>query len=243
MLILSLITWLEIVLCFILFFPVQFVLFILTAPFDKRRVIMHYNSSVWCWLALALSPVWNVDFQGKENLDRKKSHIVVMNHQSLIDILITFRLFYPFKMIGKKALAYVPIVGWNLFLSGHLLVDRNKIKSQFKAIRKMEELIKKGDSMFVYPEGTRTKDGNLGEFKKGAFKTAVSTKTPVLPVVIDGPFQILPKKGFIIDRRRKITIKILPPVQINEGEKAADIAEKTRNIMNGVLEDIRKDQK
>ena len=128
---------------------------------------MHYNSSLWCALALFLSPLWFIDIKGKENLDRKKSFIVVMNHQSLIDILLTFRLFYPFKMIGKKILGQVPIVGWNLVLSGHLLVDRKKIKSQFEAIRKMEKLIKRGESIFVYPEGTRTKNGEIGQFKKG----------------------------------------------------------------------------
>ncbi len=68
------------------------------------------------------------------------------------------------------------------------------MKSQFNAIRKMEGFLKKGGSMFVYPEGTRTKDGEIAEFKKGAFRTAVSTNTSVLPVVIDGPYQLLPKK-------------------------------------------------
>ena len=143
--VLSIFTWFEIVMCFILFFPFQFLLFLLTAPFDKRRIIMHYNSSFWCWLALKLGPVWKVELQGKEFLDRKKSHVVIMNHQSLIDILIAFRLFYPVKMIGKKALAYVPIVGWNLFLSGHMMVDRKNMKSQFNAIRKMEVLMERGD--------------------------------------------------------------------------------------------------
>lgn len=242
MVLLSLITWFEIVLCFILFFPFQFALFILTVLFDRRRIIMHYNSSLWCAMALYFSPAWKLDIQGKENLDRTKSHIVVMNHQSLIDILLTFRLFYPFKMIGKKVLGLVPIVGWNLVLSGHLLVDRKKMKSQFSAIRKMENLIKKGDSMFVYPEGTRTRDGELGDFKKGAFRTAVSTNTPVLPVVIDGPFQLLPKKGFTIKKRRTIYVRILPPLEIIEGEKAGDLALRTKTVMSEVLAELRKEE-
>ena len=240
MFILSLYTWLEIVLCFILFFPFQLLLFFLTAAFDRKRAVMHYNSSLWCALALFLSPLWFIDIKGKENLDRKKSFIVVMNHQSLIDILLTFRLFYPFKMIGKKILGLVPIVGWNLVLSGHILVDRKKTKSQFKAIRKMEKLIKRGESIFVYPEGTRTKNGEIGQFKKGAFRTAAATRTPVLPVVIDGPWQLLPKKGFIINSFRKICIEILPPIPVGEGRKASDLAEETRKVMCGALEKMRK---
>ncbi len=236
---LSLLTWFEIVMCFVMFFPFQLALFILTAPFDRRRRIMHYHSSLWCALALALGPLWKVELQGKEHLDRKKPHVVIMNHQSLIDVLIAFRLFYPVKMIGKMALAFVPIVGWNLFLSGHIMVDRKKIKSQFSAIRRMEKMMKNGDSILVFPEGTRTKDGEIGEYKKGAFKSASGTGTALLPVVIDGPYQILPKKGFLLNKRRDITIHILPPIPVTPGEKPEELARKSRQVMADELERIR----
>ena len=225
--------------CFVLFFPFQLALFILTALFDRKRKLTHYNSSIWCYFALALSPLWRVDLQGKENLDRTKPHVVIMNHQSLIDVLITFRLFYPFKMIGKKALAFVPIVGWNLFLSGHLFVDRKNMKSQFRAIRKLESLIADGESIFVYPEGTRTKDGDIGEFKKGAFRSATSTGTSVIPVVIDGPFQILPKKGFILSKKQNIIIRVLPAIPVEKGEDPGQLALKCHEVMSGELEKIR----
>lgn len=236
----SFFTWFEIALCFILFMPFQAVLFILTAPFDRRRVIMHYHSGLWCRLALALSPLWKIEFTGKEYLDRKIPHVVIMNHQSLIDILIAFVLFYPVKMIGKKVLAFVPIVGWNLFLSGHLMVDRKNMKSQFQAIRKLESLIARGDSILVFPEGTRSRDGEIGEYKKGAFKSATSTGTPLLPVVIDGPYQILPKKGFIVNRKHKISIHVLPPIPVTQGEKPGDLALRSHKIMADELAEIRK---
>ncbi len=236
----SFFTWFEIVICFILFMPVQFVIFILTAAFDRKRVVMHYHSALWCWIALALSPLWKVEIKGKEYLDRKKSHVVIINHQSLIDVLIAFRLFYPVKMIGKRILAFVPIIGWNLFLSGHLMVDRSNMKSQFAAIRKMETLLSNGDSMLVFPEGTRTKDGEIGEYKKGAFRSATSTGTPLLPVVIDGPFQILPKKGVIVNCRHKISINVLPPIPVEKGEKPGDLALRSHDIMAAELIKIRK---
>ncbi|MBI9104071.1 MAG: 1-acyl-sn-glycerol-3-phosphate acyltransferase [Spirochaetales bacterium] len=237
----SIFTWFEIVLCFVLFIPFQIILFILTALFDKRRRIMHFHSGLWCWLALALSPLWHVKISGRENLDYNKSHVVIMNHQSLIDILIAFRLFYPVKMIGKKVLAFVPIVGWNLFLSGHLLVDRKNLKSQMNAIRRMEKIIGSGDSLLVFPEGTRTKDGNLLDFKKGAFRSASSTGTPLLPVVIDGPYQILPRKGFIVNGRRDIIIRIMPPIPVEKGTSPAELAKSSREVMADELEKIRKE--
>jgi len=235
----SLYTWFEIALCFILFIPFQIVLFVLTAPFDRRRRIMHYHSSLWCKLALSISPLWKVRFEGKEYLDRSKSHVVVINHQSLLDVLIAFRLFYPVKMIGKSILAFVPIIGWNLFLSGHLLVNRKNTKSQFKAIRKMEHLLTHGDSLLVFPEGTRTKDGDIAEFKKGAFRSATSTGTDVLPVIIDGPFQLLPKKGFIVNIQRDIIIKVLPPISVEKGDKPGALAKKSHDIMSEELQKIR----
>ena len=238
----SLFTWFEIVLCFILFIPFQIALFVLTALFDRKRVLMHYNSSLWCMIALSLSPLWKVKITGKEYLDRKKSHVVVMNHQSLIDVLIAFSLFYPVKMISKKALGFVPIVGWNLFLSGHMLVDRKSFKSQMGVLAKMEKLLLRGESILLFPEGTRTKDGEIHEFKKGTFKAAISTKTDILPVVIDGPYQLLPKKGFIAPCRHTIHIHVLPPVAVSGDESAGALAESVRLIMAEELSRLRQNE-
>lgn len=233
--ILTLFTWFEIILCFILFMPVQFLLFIFTAPFDKKRRIMHYNSGAWSALALFLSPILRLKVTGKEYLDRSKAHVVVMNHQSLLDILLSFRLFYPVKMIGKKVLGMVPIIGWNLFLSGHLLVDRKNRKSQFAAIRRMEEIVQSGDSLLIYPEGTRTKDGEIAEFKKGGFRSASSTGTSVLPVVLDGAYQALPKGRIIIDKVYTITLTVLPPIEVEKGADTAILAKKCHDIMSSQL--------
>lgn len=237
----SIFTWFEIVLCFILFIPFQVALFILTALFDRKRVLMHYNSAFWCMIALSLSPLWKVKITGKEYLNRKKAHVVVMNHQSLIDVLIAFSLFYPVKMISKKALGFVPIVGWNLFLSGHMLVDRKSFKSQMGVLSKMEKLLKRGESILLFPEGTRTKDGEIHEFKKGTFKAAISTKTDILPVVIDGPYQLLPKKGFIAPCKHTIHIHVLPPVAVSEDQSAGALAESVRSVMAKELTSIRQD--
>ena len=237
--IMSLFIWFEIAICFLLFIPIQLALFVLTALFDRRRMVMHYHSALWCRIALSISPLWKVKLSGTEHLDRSKPHVVIMNHQSLIDVLIAFYLAYPVKMIGKKILAFVPIIGWNLFLSGHLLVDRKDLKSQFEAIRRLETLLKGGESLLVFPEGTRTKDGELGEFKKGAFKSAIATGTPLLPVVIDGPFQMLPKKGFIAPCRHTIFINVLPPMPVSTDEKASDLALRSHAVMAAELDRIR----
>ncbi len=235
----SLITWLEIVIGAILFIPIQTVLFLLTAPFDKKRRILHYNSSILCLILLAVIPIWRLKINGKEYLDRKKAFVITANHQSLIDILLVFRLFYPVKMIAKKSLAIVPVIGWNLFFSGHLLIDRNNRKSQFDAIRKIEDILGNGESFLIFPEGTRTRDGNIGEFKKGAFRSAVNTGTPILPVIIDGAFQSLPPNKFIANGFKTITINILPPIEVTSDMKMSDVSENCRNKMVQELDRMR----
>lgn len=236
----TLFTWFEIILCFILFIPVQFLLFIFTALFDKKRRIMHYNASLWSSLALFLSPIFKVKLTGREYLDRSKGHVVVMNHQSLLDILLSFRLFYPVKMIGKKILALVPIVGWNLFLSGHIMVDRKNRKSQFAAIRRMEDILQSGDSLLIYPEGTRTRDGEIAEFKKGGFRSATSTGTSILPVVLDGAYQALPKGRIIVDKAYILTLTVLPPIEVEKGADTGALAKKCHDIMSKELTRQRK---
>ncbi|MBI9109190.1 MAG: 1-acyl-sn-glycerol-3-phosphate acyltransferase [Spirochaetales bacterium] len=168
-------------------------------------------------------------------MDRSKAHVVVMNHQSLLDILFVFTLFYPAKMMAKKALAAVPVVGWTLFLNDHIFIDRANRKSQIDALRRMDQLLLDGDSLMVYPEGTRTMDGNIAEFKKGAFRSAVSTGTSVLPVVIDGAFNALPRKTMVVKGCHTITMSVLPEIPVEKGSATADLALKCHDIMSAEL--------
>ena len=232
-------TWLEIFLLFILYFPVQAVVFVITFPFDRKRRIIHYIGSAFAQFALFISPVFRIKVTGKENIDRSRAHVVVMNHQSLLDILLSFILYYPCKMVGKKILSRVPFLGWELVIGGHLFVDRKNRKSQFEVIRKMEEMVENGDSLLVYPEGTRTKDGEIAEFKKGAFRSAVSTGTPILPVVLDGAYQALPKKGIIVNGVFTLHMHVMPALAVAKGSDAAVVALECHDLMCAKLAEMR----
>ena len=237
----SLFTWFEIAVLFIVFMPFQLILFLLTALWDRHRRLMHYHASIYVTIALWLSPSFRLKIEGRENLDRKKAHVVIMNHQSLLDILLAFRLFYPVKMIGKSVLARIPIVGWNIYLAGHIFVDRTSRKSQFEAIRRMEKILLSGDSMLVYPEGTRTRDGEIKEYKRGGFRSAAETGTPILPVLVDGAYKALPKAGFIVDGVHTLRIRIMPPVPVEKGADTAVLAKNCREIMSAELSRLREE--
>ena len=107
---LSIISWIETLICFIIFIPVQTLLFLVTSPFDKNKKIMHYNTSILCKVVLALCPLISIDYEGLKNIDRSKPSVIIMNHQSILDILLIFTIFYPAKMIAKKSLARVPVI-------------------------------------------------------------------------------------------------------------------------------------
>lgn len=237
--VLTIFTWAEIILLFILFFPVQLVFFIITLPFDRHRRVIHYIGSVFSRLALFISPVFRVKVTGREYLDRSKAHVIVMNHQSLLDILLSFILYYPCKMVGKKELSRVPFLGWELVLFGHIFVDRKNRKSQFAALRKMNELLESGDSLLIYPEGTRTRDGEIGEFKKGAFRSASATGTAVLPVLLDGAYQALPRKGLIVKKVYTLQMKIFPPIPVEKGSDTAVLAKQCHDFMSDELHALR----
>ena len=188
---------------------------------------------------LTLCPFIRVEYKGLKNIDRKKSSVIVMNHQSMLDILLIFTIFYPAKMIAKKSLARVPIVGWNLYMSGHILIDRASRKSQIEAIRRMDDILLEGDSLMIYPEGTRTSDGEIAEFKKGAFRSACNTATSVLPVVIDGAYQALPKDGANLKGFHRIYISVLPSIEVEKGTSTEALAQKCHDLMSEELKQIR----
>lgn len=238
-LLLSIISWLELTICFIIYFPIHFIIFLITAPFDKQRRILHYNTSLLCFVILIIVPILRVKIIGRENIDRSKAHVVVMNHQSLLDVLFIFTLFYPAKMMAKKTLAAVPVVGWTLSLNKHIFIDRANRKSQIDALRRMDQLLIDGDSLMVYPEGTRTKDGDIAEFKKGAFRSAVATGTSVLPVVIKGAFEALPSKSMVVKGFHTITLSVLPSIDVEKGSSTADLAQKCHDLMSSELEHLR----
>jgi 1-acyl-sn-glycerol-3-phosphate acyltransferase len=134
---------------------------------------------------------------GMENLRRRAHYIIVSNHASILDIpalLATFS--FPVRFIAKRSLAWFPLFGWFLFFARHILIDRASAASTRRGMRKAAALLKKGFSIIVFPEGTRTPDGEVKEFKNGAFLLALQSKVPILPVSISGTFEMLPRKGW-----------------------------------------------
>lgn len=182
----------------------------------------YYPGKIWSQLICLLLLI-PVKVQGQEKLHKRTSYIFVPNHQGSFDIFLIYGFIgRNFKWMMKKSLRKIPFVGKACESAGHIFVDRSG-KKILETIRQAKNSLKDGVSLVVFPEGARTFTGHMGRFKKGAFQLAVDLQLPIVPVTINGSFDILPRTGGWIKRHRMImTIHepILPKGQGPEDVKA-----------------------
>lgn len=137
--------------------------------------------------------------QGLKNLEKGRSYIIISNHASILDIPgIISALPFPVRFIAKKSLAWFPLFGWVTYLSRHILIDRDSALSAVKSLRQAASLLKNGTSIMVFAEGTRSPDGQVKEFKGGAFLLALKARAPIVPVSISGTYDMLPRTGWCL---------------------------------------------
>lgn len=169
-------------------------------------------SQLWMGTFMFLSGI-RFSVKGKKEFDELENAIVVCNHNSMLDIPVSF----PFlpranKTIAKKSLSYVPIFGW-IYSFGTVLVDRNDSKSRQESYEKMKYVLNHGLDMLIYPEGTRNKtSAPLKSFYDGAFKLSIDTQKPIVPVILLNTKKMLPAKPSMYFKPGKIEMHILPAV-------------------------------
>jgi 1-acyl-sn-glycerol-3-phosphate acyltransferase len=169
-------------------------------------------TSFWACLYLWVMPAWSLTISGRERIDRRGQYIIVSNHQSQLDILVAFRLFFPFKWVSKAEVFRVPLIGWNMYLNRYIRLKRGDKESVRQMMQACEQALHKGCSIYFFPEGTRSRTGNLKAFKPGAFILAKQVQVPILPVVIDGTRAALPKHSLNFHGRHNLQIKVLEPI-------------------------------
>ncbi|MCQ2066435.1 MAG: 1-acyl-sn-glycerol-3-phosphate acyltransferase [Bacteroidaceae bacterium] len=156
----------------------------------------YYPGMIWARLMciVLLIPVHKY---GMENIQKGRTYIIIPNHQSYFDIFMLFGfLGVNFKWIMKKELERIPLVGAACRRCGYIFLDRSSVASSRKSIAKAEETLSKGISIIIFPEGTRTHDGSIGKFRKGAFAMALQTRQPLLPITINGAFNVMSRHAW-----------------------------------------------
>ena len=226
--------WFELFFISAIMFSIAVLIWLITLPFDPRRYILHKFTCFWSAVVFFLNPMWRARFEGKEKIDRKTTYVIVSNHASGADILVLFKLYTHFKWVAKRTLFYFPFIGWNMLLCQYILIERGRRGSVRRMMDKAIANIADHNSVLIFPEGTRSKDGHLQPFKTGAFQLALDTGVPILPVVIRGTHHAIQKGGFLIHRNRNIKATILDPIpyDVFKGHDARDVAILVHNVMN-----------
>src|SRR6059036_259811 len=209
---LSLVFWLFLVASSIVLFPVAVLIWAVTAPFDRRRALLHRFTCFWASLYTWLNPAWRVRVEWRDRIRPDAAYVMVANHQSLLDILVLFRLFVHFKWVSKMENFRVPFIGWNMSLNRYIKLRRGSRESVAHMMRACERTLAQGSSIMMFPEGTRSPDGRLRDFKPGAFALAQRTGVPILPIVIEGTASALPKRGFVLQGRHAIRVRVLDEI-------------------------------
>jgi len=203
-------------------------------PFDKKRAIVHAQCFWWSDLVISLNPYWKVTVSGLENIDKNRTYIVIANHQSLADIVLAYQTKMQFKWVAKKSLFKVPFVGWSMSLAKHIKLERGNFSSIKKVYREAAYWLKSGISVLFFPEGTRSKTDEMGDFRNGAFKLAIKEKVPILPIIFEGTGTAIPKGSWVFTTKTSAKIKVLPAIETSK-YKPADFA-RLRDLARSALE-------
>lgn len=199
---------------------------------DPMRDKAHNCAGLWGKLILWLSGV-NVIVQGEEYLDKNNPQVLIANHQGSFDIWgLAARLPVQFRWVVKKELFNIPTLGGAMRAAGDLSIDRFNPRQAIKDIKQGLVRLAQGRSILIFPEGTRTLDGDVGEFKPGAFLLALKSKTPIVPISIQGSYQIM-RKNSIWLYPQTIWVKIHPPIETKDlsRQEQKELPEKVRQVV------------
>ncbi|MFZ5801590.1 MAG: lysophospholipid acyltransferase family protein [Candidatus Omnitrophota bacterium] len=192
---------------------VQAVIVLLTFPLDPDRRLAHAQCYWWSDVMIRPNPFWSLKIEGRERVDPRRTYVIVANHQSLGDIPVIYQTHLQFKWVVKDSLFKVPPLGWCLSLCRHIRLRRGEASSIKQVYREASDWLAKGMSVLFFPEGTRSRTGEVQEFQNGAFKLAIKHKLPILPVSIGGTIDALPKHSWVFTTKVYCRIRILEPVE------------------------------
>jgi len=180
---------------------------IIAGSIDPHGKVVYRINRFWTWAILGAGGV-KLKVTGLEKLDSSRQYIFMVNHQSNVDIPILVQSLPRFQLrwIAKKELLWVPFFGWAMWATKHIFVDRANPMNAVKSLRRAKQRIAAGISVVVFPEGTRSRDGQVQRFKKGGFLLAVETNTEIVPITITGSRDLLPAGAW---RLRSGTVEVI----------------------------------
>lgn len=229
--------WTMLIAVIVVGFFVVLAVFIVTVPFDRDRYLAGRTFRLVGCAAVWLNPLWSFSTDGLRIRDPRRPYVAVSNHESYADIFLISYLPWEMKWLGKEQLFRIPFLGWMMWLAGDIPVRRGTRESIVAAMNGCREKLGKRLSVMIFPEGTRSPDGALLPFKDGAFRLAIETSVPILPIVVAGTRRAMAKHTFQFQKTRAIC-RVLEPIETT-GLTLADLAmlkQRTRDAIAAAKE-------
>ncbi len=183
-----------------------------------------------------VNPAWAIRITGDMPADPRHPFVAVSNHQSSADIPLVSRLPWEMKWVAKKALFDVPVLGWEMTLAGDIPVDRRDPNSRATVLVRARAALARRCSVMFFAEGTRSRDGRVKAFQDGAFRLAVETQTPILPIAVDGTMNALPTQGWMFSRAT-CRVHVFAPIE-TAGLTADDVPALRERVRQTIMDQV-----
>jgi 1-acyl-sn-glycerol-3-phosphate acyltransferase len=219
--VLSIWSWFVLGVVIIVWLPMVFVVWLVTLPFDRGHYAAGYLFRKLTVAHQVLNPLWTFRTTGTNITDPRRPYVVVANHQSFVDILLISHLPWEMKWLSKETFFKFPLVGWMMKMAGDIRLVRGQRDSVVAAMAACRDRLDKKVSVMIFPEGTRSRDGELQEFKDGAFRLAIEAGVPVLPLAVNGAYTALVKGDWRLGVSHA-EVRVLDPIS-TEGMTLDDL--------------------
>jgi 1-acyl-sn-glycerol-3-phosphate acyltransferase len=229
-------SWFVFGLCMVLWLPLMSVVWLVTAPFDPPRYWTGYLFRKTTVVHQKLNPLWTFRVAGTMPENPRNPYVMVSNHESFVDILLISHLPWEMKWLSKKELFKVPVAGWLMRLARDIELERGDRESAAAAMRDCRERLDQKVSVMIFPEGTRSASGEMLPFKDGAFRLAIESGVPILPVAVHGTRTALRKKDWRFGRS-VAEVRVLDPVS-TDGMTLDDVPELRERVRDMIVAQV-----
>jgi 1-acyl-sn-glycerol-3-phosphate acyltransferase len=202
--------WGSTVLCVIIGTPIVALIFVLTAPFDPGRYAAGRAFRLVAVTSLLINPLWRFKTRGGKLKDPRRPYVVVANHESYADVFLLSCFPWEMKWLSKDAMFKIPLMGWMMQMAGDIKLVRGNRDSAADAILQCRDRLKKRVSVMIFPEGTRSRTAEMLPFKDGAFRLAIESGAPILPIALAGTRPAMAKGTFQFQPARAIATHLEP---------------------------------
>jgi 1-acyl-sn-glycerol-3-phosphate acyltransferase len=216
----------------LLWVPWLALVYSLTVPRDPGRYAVGRWFRRAAVIVTSANPLWRFRTTGVRVRDPRRPYVAVANHESFADIFLLSHLPWEMKWLSKESVFRIPLMGWLMRMAGDIAVRRGDPHSRASALEACRDRLAKGVSVMIMPEGTRSSTGELQPFHDGAFRLAVETGCPILPIAVAGTRAAIAKGSWVMGRATAIA-RVLPPVETTglTLDDVPDLRERVRRMI------------